>query len=179
MDIVIPNNNEKEFVSIAKKLNYKKLVFLYDTETENKIKDTNIEIETGLLVTQKNLNKRIKVEFTASKGSKYNREIIEKLKPSIIFEIESENGRDFIHHRRSGLNQVLCKLMQQNKIAYGISISSILNSKNKAVTLGRIAQNIRLCRKYKIEIITASFAQNPFEMRSKHDIESLFKMINA
>ena len=30
MDVVIPNNNEEEFITMAEKLGYKALCFLYD-----------------------------------------------------------------------------------------------------------------------------------------------------
>ena len=39
IDIVIPNNNEKEFVSIAEKLGYKTLCFLYNFDKYLEKKD--------------------------------------------------------------------------------------------------------------------------------------------
>ena len=36
-------------------------------------------------------------------------------------------------------------------------------------------KNIMLCRKYKVKTVTASFAENPFGMRSPYDVMSLFK----
>jgi RNase P/RNase MRP subunit p30 len=64
--------------------------------------------------------------------------------------------------------------MSKNNIALGFSLNSILNSKNKHIILGRITQNIKLCRKYKVKMIIGSFTSNPFEMRSYHDLASLF-----
>ena len=39
IDIVIPNNNEEEFITIAEKLGIKELMFLYPYENYIKLKD--------------------------------------------------------------------------------------------------------------------------------------------
>ena len=183
IDIVIPNNNEKEFVSIAEKLGYKTLCFLYnfDKYFEKKdfeIKNKKITIHKGILADLKNINKinnKLKDKvFIAIKSSENNREIIEASKANLIFSFEENNKRDFMHQRASGLNHILCKLAEQNNVAIGFSLSSILDSKNKHIILGRIMQNIKLCRKYKVKTVIASFASNPYEMKSPHDIISLF-----
>jgi len=186
IDIVIPNNNEKEFVSIAEKLDYKALCFLYnfDEYLEKKdieIKNKKIKIQKGILADPENID-RIKNKlkdkvFIAIKSSENNREIIEASKTNLIFSFEENNKRDFMHQRASGLNQILCKLAEQNNVAIGFSLSSILDSKNKHIILGRIMQNIKLCRKYKVKTIIASFSQNPLEMRSPHDTISLFETL--
>jgi len=179
IDIVIPNNNEKEFVLIAEKLGYKELYFLYSIDhylNKKNIESKNIKISYGILADPKNIDK-IKLKdnvFIAIKNSENNREIIEVSKANLIFSIEENNKRDFMHQRASGLNQILCKLAKQNNVAIGFSLSSILDSKNKHVILGRIMQNIKLCRKYKVKTVIASFASNPYEMRSPYDIISLF-----
>jgi len=182
IDIIIPNKNEKEFVSIAEKLGYKELYFLYsiDHYLNKKFFDSkNIKISYGILADPKNVDRiknklKNKKDFVAIKNSENNREIIEASKANLIFSLEENNKRDFMHQRASGLNQILCKLAKQNNVTIGFSLNSILDSINKHVILGRIMQNIKLCRKYKVKTVIASFAFNPYEMRSPHDIISLF-----
>ena len=87
------------------------------------------------------------------------------------------NRRDFVHHRNSGLNQVLCKLAKDNDIAIGFSLSSVLRSKEKGKYIGRMMQNIRLCRKYKVKMVIGSFAENKNEIRGLQDIQAFFKVI--
>ena len=184
LDIVIPNNNEKSFVSIAEKLGYKELIFLYGFDTylekqKNPIKNTKIKISYGILADPRNILKinnkfKEKRPFTAIKSSPHNREIIEKSSPDLVFSLEEHTKKDFMHQRGSGLNHIMCKLMHDNNIAIGFSLSSILNSEKKHLILGRIIQNIKLCRKYKVKTIIASFTEKSFEMRSPHDAKSLF-----
>jgi RNase P/RNase MRP subunit p30 len=204
IDIVIPNNNEEEFIAMAEELGYKGLCFLYsfnDYPSKQKKSEVNkIKICGGVLADNRNIyeiknilekqsfsgcrkNKAFSSElkedkvFVAVRSSNNDREIMEKSKPDLIFSFEDIARKDFIHQRASGLNHILCKSAKENKVMIGFSLSSILNAENKNFVLGRMTQNIQLCRKFKVKTIVASFAQNPFEMRSAHDLITLFKIL--
>ena len=82
-----------------------------------------------------------------------------------------------MHQRGSGLDHILSKLAHDKKVAIGFSLSSIMNSKNKNIILGRMMQNIMLCRKYSVKAVIASFAETPFGMRSPYDMMSLFAVL--
>lgn len=188
IDIVIPNNNEEDFIAIAEKLGYNGLCFLYDfseySGKKKKFGNNKIKIHTGILANNKNLNK-IKSElknektFVAVKSSDSDKDIMGKLKPNIIFSFEDNIKRDFIHQRASGLNHILCRSAKENDVIIGFSLSSILNFENKHKVLGKIMQNIELCSKFKVKTVIASFAQKPLEMRSSHDLISLFKALGC
>lgn len=170
-DVVFPDGNEEEFIEMAKKLGYGGLFFIYPIEKlkKNESITKGINIKKGSISDIKNFQKAKRLTgFVIVKGSKNDRHVLEKLKPSILFDLESGFQKDFMHHRASGLNQVLCKIAEKNKVAIGFSISS--DSK----ILGRIRQNIRLCRKYKVKTIIASFAKDPYEMRPPHDLIAMF-----
>jgi ribonuclease P/MRP protein subunit RPP1 len=92
----------------------------------------------------------------------------------LVFSLEEKGRKDFMHQRGSGLDHILAKLAHQNNIILGFSLNSIINSNKRNVILGRIMQNIKLCRKYKVKTVIGSFTQNPMEMRSPQDIVSLF-----
>jgi RNase P/RNase MRP subunit p30 len=47
----------------------------------------------------------------------------------------------------------------------------------RAVLLGRMKQNLRICKKYKVKIRVFSFALKPYEIRSEKDLESLGKVL--
>ena len=206
IDIVIPNNNEEEFIVIAEKLGYNGLCFLYDfndySSKKRKFESNKIKIHTGILANNKNLNKVKNVlenqrfsghrkskafsselenekSFVAVRSSYNDKDAIEKLKPNIIFSFEDNDKRDFIHQRASGLNHILCKSAKENDIIIGFSLSPILNAENKHTVLGKIMQNIVLCRKFKVKTAIVSFARNPFEMRSPHDLISLFNVLGC
>ena len=132
----------------------------------------------------KNINKlggrlKNKKAFIAVKSSNNDREIMEKSKADMIFSFEDSVKRDFIHQRASGLNHILCKSAKENNVAVGFSLGSILNSEKKHTILGRIIQNIKMCRKFRVKTIIASFAEKPFEMRSVHDLRSLFEILGS
>src|SRR3989344_4351641 len=186
IDIVTPNNNEEEFIRIAEKLGYRELLFLYDfdeyseKQQNGKAPNSKIKISHGILANERNIQKinnkfKNKNIFVAIKSSMSNREIIEKPYANLIFSLEEYGRKDFIHQRGSGLDHILAKLAHDNKVAIGFSVNSMLNSENKHIILGRMMQNIRLCRKYRVKTIIASFAQSPSQMRSPYDIMSLLE----
>ena len=145
-------------------------------------KNKKIKIHYGILADLKNIQKinnklKDKKDFVVMKCSNANREVIEKPKANLVFALEEYGWKDYMHQRASGLNQILCRLANKNKVAIGYSISSLLDSKDKSVILGRIIQNIMLCRKFKVKTVIASFTSNPYQMRSPHDLISLFTML--
>ncbi len=161
IDIVVPDGNEKAFMSMASRLGYKFLIFLYKKPPKKIPKNSRIAI-LG--------DKRLKGYPFFYNGDK-TRWAFEKLKPDVVFELENSRKRDRLNYRTSGLDQVLCRLAKKNNILIGFSIHEILNG-NKWV-LGRIMQNIRFCRKFDVGCFFASFARTPWEMRSMHDMKAL------
>ena len=110
MDIVIPNNNEEEFIAIAHKLGYKTLHFLYNYDDYHSKKKNfadvpGIKIVNGILADSKKLKKiKNKMEdsvFVAAKSSDKDMEIMEGSLANLIFSFEENQRRDFIHQRAS------------------------------------------------------------------------------
>ena len=99
-----------------------------------------------------------------------NRKTVENKQVDILVAPERVGRKDRLNQRDSGLNDVLCKLAKENDVAIGFSFSDLLNSKYRAVVLGRMMQNVRLCRKYKVRMVLASFAHDPWDMRSAYDL---------
>ena len=181
MDIAIPNGNEDLFISMAERLGYRELMLLYDSskfaEMQNIQPNSKIKISFGILAQQRDMQKiksKFKGHFIAAKSSDSDRDIMEKQYADLIFSLEEASRKDFMHQRGSGLDNILAKLAHDNNVSIGFSISSLLNSKNKNMIMGRMMQNIRLCRKYKTKMVIASFSASPYQMRSPHDIISLF-----
>lgn len=102
-----------------------------------------------------------------------NRKAVEDKSTDILLSPERDAQSDKMTSRNSGLNQVLCKLAHNNKIAIGFSFAELLNSKERSKVIGRWTQNIRLCRKFKVKMVLASFSNNKWEMRSPRDLFSL------
>ena len=183
-DIVVPNHDEGEFIEISSKLGIKKLYFLYDFENHNKLESidnkNNIELRTGFIVNQKNMNKALQYsKLLAVKSSDKDRYFIESKKIKLIYGFEDVNRKDYLHQRASGLNHILCELANKNNIMIGFSYSSLFNKnpETSALIMGRMMQNIALCQKYKVKTAIGSFSQNPFEIKAHHDVASLFSML--
>ena len=85
--------------------------------------------------------------------------------------------KDFMHQRNSGLNHVLCALAKENNVAIGFSFSSILHSTQRAKDMGRMMQNILLCRKYKIPMVIGSFAKDAWDVRNEKDLQAFFQVL--
>jgi|TARA_Y100000310_G_scaffold345794_1_gene470027 RNase P/RNase MRP subunit p30 len=123
--------------------------------------------------------KKLNNELNIVEGGSLNREVLSSKNIDILVSPEKNRKEDFLHHRNSGLNQVLCNLAKKNKVVIGFSFNEVLKSKDveRAKIIGRMQQNIKLCRKYKVDMIIASFATNKYEMRSLNDLKSFARVI--
>ena len=102
---------------------------------------------------------------------------LEKTKINIIYGMESINLKDSFHYVRGGLDQVTCKIAKKNNKKVAFSFSEILNLKEKGKLLARIRLNLKLCKKYKVEVIFSNFSLDKMEMRSCKDLASFKRVI--
>ncbi len=177
-DIVFPRNNEEEFISLAERLGYGCLVFLNSSKIRlNELqKKTKIRLVLGVLATPRKQIVANDCLFFV-KADKDLRSIFESKTTDVVFGLEATGAKDGFHQRNSGLNHVTASLASENDIAVAFSLTEMLNSSRREVLIGRIAQNIRLCRKFRAGMIIASFAEEPFWMRAPLDVKSLFESI--
>ena len=163
IDIVFPKNNEKEFLATAERLG-QQVAFAYPKKGKG-LTTFEVKVDNKPLILWK--------------ATEQLRAVIEKSPVDIIYGLEELSTKDFIHHRASGLNQVLCKLLHKKDKAVGFSFSSLLKAApiKRAQIMGRMQQNFRLCKKYKVRTIIASFAEHPYEMRGQQDLSAFFRSI--
>ena len=160
----------------------KQLVLKQDEKFEKKLK-INSELVKIINVPFKELRKEIqksKEKIIVSGGDeKVNRLAVESKKVDILLSPELNSKKDSFFVRKSGLNQVLCKLAYENKVAIGFNFSEILNSKGKerSKILGRMVHNVKMCRKYKVKMIISTFAKDKYELRSLDALKSFGKVI--
>lgn len=174
IDVVIPNNNEAAFLATAEKLGYDSLIFLY--QENSKIPPlTSKKVKIGIITTKGGRNNYL----TFLKSGDQDQHILEHNPPNVLFGCETKAEKDYLHQRASGLNHVICALAHKNKVAITFSFHDLLQAyrSKRAALFGRIMQNIRLCRKYHTNMAFASFATQPQEMRSPHDLQSLFFLL--
>lgn len=97
-----------------------------------------------------------------------NRKVLEKEKIVVLL-INLSERKDFQKQRSSGLNQVLAKLAKKKGVSIGINLDEIISSKEKSKILGRVVQNIEICKKYRVRM---EFISKNYQ-RDKRDIKSL------
>jgi ribonuclease P/MRP protein subunit RPP1 len=112
-----------------------------------------------------------KMVIVKAKESEFNRKILENKDVDVLLSPEIHDRKDMLKQRDSGLNEVLCKIAAKNNISIGINLEEIskMPAKEKAITISRIMQNIRLCKK-----TDAKISVLPEEKYKKQDILSLF-----
>jgi RNase P/RNase MRP subunit p30 len=169
----------KKLEQTANKFGFSKFIY---AEKFEKVRKMNADIiildEKNYSKTHQiilNLSKQNKTIIIAAKDNEYNKKALENSKVSGIVNIEYIEKKDRLYQRNSGLNHVLCRLASKNKKIVYINISRLnfLEKKVRAIILGRIMQNIKLCRKYKTKVAFATFAKNEEELRNRYDLEAL------
>src|SRR3989338_9923415 len=121
------------------------------------------------------LKKKNKEIIVQAQDEEFNRKVLE-IGINILLSPEIHNRRDKLKQRDSGLNEILCKIAAKNNTRIGIEIDKItkLDKKEKAKTLARIKQNIKLCRKAGCKIIVID--KNKYD---KQGIMSFFISLGA
>ncbi len=195
-DIIAYKNQEaaEKAIEKAAKLGYSQLILGYSSldklkseKRKNKVEQKfkrfkNIKLNYCLISDEdKELRKAlalkiITIKSFSNKSSLTNRDF-EKPCYDFITGIEKGTHKDYMHQRNSGLNHVIAKELAKKGIGYLISIKDIIESKNRVVLLGRIMQNIRICKKYNLAIAIASFAEDSYGIKGLHDIISLLSCL--
>ncbi|MBT3405891.1 hypothetical protein HN419_01865 [Candidatus Woesearchaeota archaeon] len=108
-----------------------------------------------------------KASFIIKKADGVNdRKWLQNRDVDLVYGLEGVARKDGVHHRYSGLNQIMCKVARDANTMIGFDFGAVLHAKGvrRAQLLGRIEQNIRLCKKYKVECCWVSLADEWFEM---------------
>lgn len=140
------------------------------------------QMEEYTIIKAKNL-KELRSRLNNTKGiivveggdEHINRFALEDARISILLNPENNPGMDFMHARNSGLNHVLCIIAAKNNKTIGINFNSLLemSERNRIISLGRISQNIRLCRKYNVNIVMTNIISKWQDERSAKDLKTL------
>ena len=77
------------------------------------------------------------------------------------------------------LPKIIVNNHAQAFIFIGFNFSTILNAspEKRAQIIGRMQQNVKLCRKYKVKMFLGSFAKDPYELRSDYELKAFGFML--
>ncbi len=148
----------KETLAFARKLGSVKILVVFEKHTkENKtlFSALGADLLSGVLVgTSKDVSRTFgQYDYLVGMAL---RELVEDKKTSVIYGAEGLEVKDKTHHRSSGLNQVLAKLLAERGKTYVFSIGSLLQTDNQALLLGRMQQNKRILSKYDVKMSACS-----------------------
>lgn len=105
--------------------------------------------------------------------------VIEKTQIDLVFGVELIHKKDSMHYVRSGIDQVIAKIVAEKDKIIAFSFCDILNSKNKAKIMARMMLNIKVCKKYKVKFEFLNLASKKEEFRSKKDLKAFFRILGG
>jgi RNase P/RNase MRP subunit p30 len=103
------------------------------------------------------------------------RHALEKSSERYIVGVETLHPKDHTHYPRSGLDQVLCKIAASKKKVICFSVEDILSARDRGTLLRRMMFNIKLCKKYGVEMLFKDFSGK----RSGKDVHALFRLLGG
>lgn len=155
IDLIIPDkeNETAPFEALGKKLGY------------------DMVLRAGKLPRDTILN--------CANAPEKTRHAIEKTDVRIFFNFEVHHDRDGLHQRKSGFNHVLAAIAHEKEKIIAFNLNTILTTSTaqRGVLLGRMRQNVALCRKYNVSMLLMSGATNLYEMRAAHDMLAFGELI--
>lgn len=131
-----------------------------------------------------NLNQQFDITIGYGGLNKINRYFLEQTNIDFLQDPQNstyQNKFDFIHHFNSGLNHVLCNFAKQKNIDFLISLNftNIFNKYNLTKEIGRINQNLKFAKKYKIQTILNFIIENDFQVKSIQEIKGIFSLFEV
>jgi RNase P/RNase MRP subunit p30 len=108
-------------------------------------------------------------------SDRLNRTVLEHKKTWALLNPEQahSNDRDYDSYKNSGLNHVLCKIASDNKKMILISLDELKNTKQ----LGRVMQNLRLCKKYKTSVFLVNFTDDKIDLKTLFEIKEIERVL--
>jgi len=131
-----------------------------------------------------NIINQLKDEFNLVIGqgglNKTNTFFIEQSRVDFLLDPQSQIQKpklDFIHHFNSGLNHIQSRYLKNKEIGL---IFTLNNSQNKyhIKEIGRINQNIKFARKYKVGVNINYIVQKPNQIKSKIELNGIYSIFN-
>tara|TARA_Y100000310_G_C20374714_1_gene665170 strand:+ start:254 stop:775 length:522 start_codon:yes stop_codon:yes gene_type:complete len=119
------------------------------------------------------------VEIKEGGSDEQNRKFVSDKRNDILMNPELKCVGDKVHYRRSGLNQVLAKLAVKNDVAIGFGFGFVLDAVGweRGRILGRMKQNVRICRKAGVKMVVCSYAGGVKGMRGAKDLVAFARVL--
>lgn len=165
----------EELLRVAKRYGYAGIAI---TNHDEKMKEVANSLLSGVEIRAKSvveLKRKIKlyggkVTLVAVHGGddKINRAAVENAKVDILAHPSGERGE-------GGLNHVLVRYAAENGVAIDFNMNAIIRSRRgeRARTLGKMRENLKLVRKYNAPMILTSHAHSVYDLRAPREMIAL------
>jgi hypothetical protein len=176
-DLCFPHGNEEALCQMALALGTTHLILCYPL-SDPLVKDRKKEVAmlahegltTEFAVIVRNQDEVAKaMHLTRTIVGPARLELYEDKRVTHLIGIESGRREDFIHHRNSGLTQVLIAQAIRTEKTLLVDLSALHGPFPQPVIIGRIMQNNTLFKKYAPRTLVVSAGKTPFDLRSPHD----------
>jgi len=128
-----------------KKIKTKKEVS-YRDKCDGYLIDASEKEVRGIVMSLEGSGKKI---FVVGRDDVFNRRVLETIKIDYLVSVEGGVRRDSLKQRDSGFNHVMARIAKEKGIGIVIDFEEVvkLKGKERALRLGRIMQNVRVCRR--------------------------------
>jgi hypothetical protein len=168
-DVVIPNNNESEFIATAVHLGYKEIVFLSNNINYSKPAIGGIKIKSAYLIKDVSEIQKARSRFDYI-FAVAERKFFES-KADYIIGTEASDRKDSFHFKSTSLNQVHAELSKSNHLNIVFDFNVLISSPTSI--MGKFFQNALLVKKYRLNYSIFSLAEQPILMRSRNILDAL------
>jgi hypothetical protein len=184
--LIVKKDNERHLLELAKDYELDDFILVYDLDSycSKFLSKKSTEFiglyKKGILIESsriKDIKKAISIsDYVIVKAGSNLRDILEKFRNLFVYGFEFNIENDFIHFRNSGLNHVLVKIAKENNINFLFNFQDFLaiNNRKKAIVLGRIKQNLKMCDKLNVNYLFMNFIYDKYDL--KRDL-NLFKKL--
>lgn len=164
--VLVQEGQEASFIARAEELGVEELVLLYEKPPQKEVADKkSLKILSGLVGTKKS-SANIQIVLGTSFNGWFSG-------LTHVGELELIERKDSLHQRRSGLNHVLLAEFKKKNVCVLFSYS-LLQKRN---LIGRMMQNVMLCKKAEVKTELVSLARKPEDIRHPRDVAALGRIL--
>lgn len=140
------------------------------------------KLENSTIGTINNLKKDFDITIGLGGLNKINRFLLEQTQINFIQDPQNtlfKPKMDFIHHFNSGMNHILCQFAKDKQIGLIETLNFTYSSKKYIPKeIGRINQNIKFARKYKIPTLINFIVKYPQQIKSIIELQGIMSLFD-
>jgi|GEM_PF-1498951 len=179
-DVIFATDDVNKVLGRAATLGWSEIVVVHTGKRPELKASRSLQVVDGILV-DKITKPRGDGTVRLFRAKDHARTLFEQGGADIVVGLEFLEEKDSTNERRSGFNQVLAAIASKRNIALGLLLTDLLREspERQARILGRVMQNIRLCRKYGVAYHIMTGARTVSELRGVADMASLARQLGG